>query len=109
LDADHPEKGVLIPRRFTSLRDLFELNGEQVITLALALGAAQTSSGIGGGMIKPTHAMMLMDANEDAARDRLREKREIAECHATRIEILEWAILVFVVLGTISETATLLR
>jgi hypothetical protein len=45
----------------------------------------------------PNHPMaqMLTESSVEAAKHWLRERRDIAECHETRIELLEWMILLF--------------
>jgi hypothetical protein len=46
---------------------------------------------------------MFVESNPDAAKQWLREKRDQQECHDTRIEIVEWSILVFVIFGVILD------
>lgn len=89
------------------LRDRFEQCGDQVVALALGLGSIQ-SGGLGGGGAFPTDAMMVVHRNQAAAESWLREKRDEAERHGTRLEICEWSILLFVALSVGIEISNLI-
>jgi hypothetical protein len=87
--------------------------GEQVVSLALALG--ESGGGGGGGVssgspppIRTQAVKLVFDHPEDAAAW-LRERRDLQERHETRLEICEWAILIFVVLSVIVKLASLFR
>jgi hypothetical protein len=88
------------------VRDQLELLGENVVALALGLGAMQGAGGFGPATA-PTKAMMIVYQFQDAATQWLREKRDQAERHATRLEICEWAILLFVGLSVALEMRNL--
>ncbi len=77
-----------------NLRDQFERYGETVIATALATTARPPLEGV--------------DGNEQAALRWLTERSDARECKETRLEILEWGILVFVVLGVIVESFQLI-
>jgi hypothetical protein len=87
------------------LRDKFEVFGEQVISLALALG--ESGGGGGGGVTNGspppirTQAVKLVFDHPDDAAAWLRERRDLQERHETRLEVCEWAILIFVVLSVV--------
>jgi hypothetical protein len=85
-----------------NLRQYFEGYGETVVSLALGLGAV-TAPSIGFGAAMPTNAMMTVFQNQEAATRWLQEKRDQAEYHATRLEICEWSILLFVALSVALE------
>jgi hypothetical protein len=89
------------------LRQHFELFGQDVIALALGLGAMQGGGGFGPATA-PTNAMMTVFQNQGAAAQWLQEKRDQAEWHATRLEICEWAILLFVGLSVALEIRNLI-
>src|SRR5260370_30434123 len=80
----------------TKLRDQFELFGEDVLAHALAIGAISTEQGPLVPLLKEHRSEMMAW---------LQERRDIAERHADRLETVEWAILIFVVLGVIVESA----
>jgi len=84
------------------LREQLELLGENVVALALGLDAMQGGGGFGPATA-PTKAMMIVYQSQDAVAQWLREKRDEVEWHATRLEICEWAILLFVGLSVALE------
>jgi hypothetical protein len=86
-------------------RKEFERCGIQVVSLALALGSITP-----GSKQFPTFILkMIVLGGQNEAAEWLREKRDEEECHATRIEIIEWAILVFLVLSVILEIMALIK
>jgi hypothetical protein len=90
------------------LRQLFDVYGETVIALALALGTMQGAPGPMATPTLPTGAMMLVSRNQNEATQWLREKRDEGECHATRLEICEWSILLFVLLSVVLEIRSII-
>lgn len=79
----------------------FERYGTPVIAHALAI------SGQSPGF--PGHVVSYVTAHANDATAWLTEKRDIEARHADRIETLEWAILIFLVVGTIVEIASLVK
>ena len=75
-----------------SLRERFELYGEQVVAFVLALDAW-------GGTPTKSGAAEDISANQHLAAQWLREQRDIAERHETFITVVEVAVLLFVVAG----------
>jgi hypothetical protein len=90
------------------LRKNFDLYGENVVALALGIGAMQGGGGFGPATA-PTNAMMIVFHNQSAAAQWLQEKRHQAEWHATRLEICEWAILLFLIVSVWAELRTIVR
>jgi hypothetical protein len=84
----------------TDLRDLFEQYGELVVALALAVGSLQ-GTGLRTTPVAPTHAMRVVHAHQDAAAQWLTERRDLAERRESITMILNVALLVFVVCGTL--------
>jgi hypothetical protein len=84
------------------MRDDFERYGSQVIALALGLGVLPIG-GMGGG--HPTHALQTVVLHQADAAAWLTEKRDEEERDKTRTEFIEWAILIFVVVGVIADIA----
>ena len=80
-------------------REMFERIGEPVLSYALAEGV-QTL---------PLGAFSTFDfrANRISILAYLTERRDIAERVEQRMELVEWAVLIFVVIGTLTEIATL--
>lgn len=72
-------------------RDLFELCGPGAVSFALGLGQLTPGSGS-----FPTALLQSVVVQQQDAMNWLREKRDEEECHATRSEFVEWAILIFV-------------
>jgi len=68
-----------------TLREQFEMFGEQVIAVALGVGS--------DGMVSTAAQKLVRDNPVDAILW-LREQRDYADRHATRVELLGWAILV---------------
>ncbi len=83
----------------------FERVSVQVVSLALGLGSLTP----GSNQFPTDILQMIVVGGQNDAAEWLREKREEEECHATRIEIVEWSILIFVVLSVILEIVTLIR
>ena len=81
------------------LRDRFELFGEDV--LAHAVGAGEHSS-------KGAELDGLLQQKRREILDWLRERRDIEERDARRMAAVEWAILIFVVLGVILDVPRLI-
>src|SRR5664279_1977736 len=79
-------------------RDEYERYGTQVIALALGLGSLTPGSGT-----FPTHALQMVVLQQAPAAEWLREKRDEDEYHQTRLEFVEWSILIFVVFGVILD------
>ena len=80
-------------------RDLFERYGESIIVGLLI-----------SGLQPPYVELQRIYNNKDAmqnARDWLTERGDIRERREQRLEIVEWAILIFVVLGVIVESISL--
>jgi hypothetical protein len=77
------------------LRKQFERYGETVIAQALATAPM----GLYGG---PLYG--LLNKEHQAALDWLTERRDIHERREDRLETVEWAILIFVVVGVIVES-----
>src|SRR5689334_22450758 len=82
------------------LRSQFELFGENVVAVVLGLGTMSAM---------PTQALLIVFQNQAAAAEWLQEARDKAERHATRLEICEWAILLFVALSVALETRNLIH
>jgi hypothetical protein len=78
------------------LRDRFELFGQDV--MAHAIGAGEHSS-------KGVELDGLLRQNRAEILEWLREKRDEAAQHADRLETVEWAILIFVVIGVAADLA----
>jgi|SRR5258708_7191658 hypothetical protein len=71
-------------------RELFELCGPESVSFALGLGQ------LSGSGTHPTALLQTVVLQQQDAMNWLREKRDEQECHTTRIEFVEWAILIFV-------------
>jgi len=80
-----------------SLRDQFEQFGEQVIAQALSVGMPVAMAA------HPSQAQTLVYANTEHAKAWLTEKRDISECRETRVEMLEWAIFVFIAVEVVLQ------
>jgi hypothetical protein len=78
------------------LRDRFELYGE--VVLANAVGAGEHSS-------KGPELNALLKERQTEIVEWLREKRDEADRHADRLETVEWAILVAVIVGVVADLA----
>jgi hypothetical protein len=72
------------------LRDHFERYGETIIATALATA--------------PRPPLLGLDGHEEEALKWLTERSDGRERKETRIELLEWGILIFVVLGVLVES-----
>jgi len=75
------------------VRDELERSGETVIAHALAVPLDVSDS--------PLHKFR--HEERQAAEDWLTERRDIAERKEQRVELVEWAILVFVIFGVIVD------
>jgi hypothetical protein len=84
------------------LRDELEALGEQVMALAMGLGVMK-GGGLGTAPEMPTLAMMLAYQNNEQIKAWLQEKRDQAEYRETRLEIVEWAILIFLIVSVYLE------
>src|SRR5262249_23760063 len=76
-------------------RDLFERFGETVIAMVLA-----------GGLTPQEPQLATIHTNVETrshARDWLTERGDLHERHEDRIELVEWAILLFVIISVIVE------
>jgi len=91
-------RGANIP---DDLRTTFERYGEDVLAHAVAIGAA--SAGQGPELIE------LLQGKKREIFDWLTERRDIKERKEQRIETVEWAILVWVVLGVIADIILVIR
>ena len=78
------------------LRKEFELYGETVI--ALPISNPDIPSGIGP-------VASLLRSNFSAARDWLSEQRDIHARREHRLETVEWAILIAVIVGVLADLA----
>jgi len=76
------------------LRDRFELHGETLMALAIESGDANR---IGAEL-----AALGQQKRQEIV-DWLRERRDIAQRHADRLETVEWAILIAVVIGVVAD------
>jgi hypothetical protein len=83
-------------------RGHFERYGKEVIALALGLGSMSPG---GGG----THALQTVFGRQLEASLWLQEKRDEEEWDKTRNELVEWAVLIFVVLGVVVESIMLAK
>jgi hypothetical protein len=81
------------------LRERFEFFGETLVVLAIESGDANR---IGRELAKLGQRYHL------EAVEWLRERRDVAARHEDRVETVEWAILIFVVLGVFVEFANLI-
>lgn len=83
-------------------RDIFERFGEQIIGAVLA-----------GGFNPRAADLQRLYMNEgpllNSARDWLTERGDAQERREQRMETVEWAVLIFVVLGVIVEAVQLFR
>jgi hypothetical protein len=83
-----------------NVREQLELYGEDVLAHAIGAGALSDKG--------PELNKLLLIEKRKEILEWLRERRDGAEMHEHRVEIVEWAILIFVVLGVIVEGATLI-
>jgi hypothetical protein len=84
----------------SSHRDLFERYGQNAVTLVITSGFNP------GGDLGPLHTNQEMKSNATLW---LTEQADKHACNEIRREIVEWAILIFVILGVIIETISLIR
>jgi hypothetical protein len=88
------------------IRDEFERYGENIIALVLALPLVPDESTPQSPLSLSLHDLVYHHRNEAIAW--LTERRDIEERHEHRIETVEWAILIFVILGVITDIMLLL-
>lgn len=79
----------------------FERYGESVV----ARGLASPGLGITAG----SYLMRFLNNHLQAAQDWLTERRDIHERREQRLETVEWAILIFVVLGVLTDVVVLIK
>jgi len=84
-------------------RDTFEQCGVQVVALALGLGSLTP-----GGNQFPTHVLQTVVLHQAETTAWLQEKRDQERCEKRRGELVEWAILFFVIVGVILDFFLLL-
>jgi len=82
------------------LRERFELFGETLMAIAIQSGD--------GNRIGQELAHLGQQKREEIV-EWLRERRDVAARHDDRVETVEWAILIFVVLGVIVESVNLFK
>jgi hypothetical protein len=78
------------------LRDQFELLGEDVLAHGLGAGVQSQKAEPLDTLLKQNHKEIVLW---------LQERRDIAERHADRLETVEWAILIAVIIGVIADLA----
>jgi hypothetical protein len=93
----------------TAMRDEFERYGPDVVAQAFAVGVLpdRPPSGL-KPMASISHAVETVLSNQPEAAAWLTEKRDEAEYHQSRLEIVEWSILIFLILGVIFDFLGLL-
>jgi hypothetical protein len=82
------------------LRERFELHGETPMALAIESGDATRIGAELAGLGQMKRAEIVAW---------LRERRDIEARHADRVETVEWAILIFVVVGVLLDLGLLFR
>ena len=82
------------------IRSVFELHGFQNVSFAYVMGQPG-----------PAVGTLLKTVNENGKETLLwlKEQRQLIERDEWRREMLEWAVLVFVIAGTVTELAMLLK
>ena len=86
------------------MRDEFERYGPDVVAHAFAVGVLPDRPPPGSRPMAPlSHAVETVLSNQPEAAAWLTEKRDEAEYHQSRLEIVEWCILIFVTLGVIFD------
>jgi|SRR5271167_208211 len=85
----------------SELRDRFELYGEAVLADALAVGAQTIKQG--------EELVWLLQEKRGSLEDWLRERRDVAERQAQRLETVAWALLIFVVCGVATDVVLLIH
>lgn len=80
------------------LRDQLERIGEAIVEGAMTMGADSLPLGV--------FSNLNVQANRIHIWNWLQERRDISERASQRMETAEWAVLIFVVIGTITEIAT---
>jgi hypothetical protein len=82
-----------------AIRDELERSGEAVLAHALAAPLDTPTS--------PLHKFRY--AERPAAEAWLTERRDIAERKEKRVELVEWAILLFVIVGVVADITLVIR
>ena len=86
------------------VRDEFERYGPDVVAHAFAVGVLPDRPPPGPRPMAPlSQAVETVLSNQPEAGAWLTEKRDEAEYHQSRLEIVEWCILIFVTLGVIFD------
>ncbi len=85
------------------LRANFELYGETALSLMLTAGGDLNVS------IQGQHLIDLVKTSRPKMLEWLREQRDIAANHDRRVEILQWAILVFVFMEVVFDVQRMLH
>jgi hypothetical protein len=78
------------------LRTQFERYGEDVLAHALAVGAHHTQG---------PELLNIMSGDRSPIMAWLTERRDIHERREDRLETVEWAILIFVIVGVLADVA----
>ena len=80
----------------SELRNRFELYGETALVLAMTTGdmSQSTQGPFLAGLVRRNHDDLIAW---------LRERRDVATRHEDRVETVEWAILVFVIIGVLAD------
>lgn len=89
-------------------RVLFERYGETVVALLLVNELIERPEA-GTGIIKFGGSGQKALVDVDAASAWLTERADLAELREQRLETVEWAVLIFVVLGVIVDIALLVH
>jgi hypothetical protein len=82
----------------SGIRAIFELYGFQNVSFALVMGQPGPAVGI---------LLKTVNENPNETKLWLKEQRQLIERDEWRREMLEWAVLIFVVMGTVTELAML--
>ena len=87
-----------------AMRDEFERYGADVVAQAFAVGILPDRPLPGlKPMVPLSHAVETVLNNQPEAAAWLTEKRDEAEYHQSRLEIVQWSILIFVTLSVIFD------
>ena len=87
-----------------AMRDEFERYGPDVVAQAFAVGVLPDHPLPGlKPMVPLSHAVETVLNNQPEAAAWLTEKRDGAEYHQSRLEIVQWSILIFVILSVIFD------
>ena len=82
------------------LREQFELYGDQVMALALSVPLSG---------FRPSPPQTLVESHPEEVKKWLIEKRDEEEYHKSRLELCEWAILIFLIISVLIELANLFK